>query len=223
MFESALTVEFDEVELQGLEGRATRPLLLSIARLASLAVHVQHKSHGGNAACDKDDDEGSKSPSPAGAVVEDFNELGSSEGRGNPRGTIDTEDDHTVLERCDVGAHDIDNVQEANVTSPVENVTTDVGLNVRAYSLDDHAENANQEHQAKAFDATPDIDGLRHSQWDATTKGSRNDGSNGEQAMGRESRCDIWIQARVDVVLQHVDEVNQIQPVCVRRRCKHSD
>ena len=114
-------------------------------------------------------------------------DLRSSKCRSDSRGCIDAEDDHTVLERSDIGAHNIDDVQKTNMASPVKNVATDVGLNVRANSLDDHAKNTDQEHHAEALDTTPEIDDLRHGQWDTATKCCRDDGSNGEQAVRRES------------------------------------
>ena len=144
------TIELNGVVFDRLECSTTRPVLLSIAGFASLALHVEHSSHSWNRADDQNDDEGAKRPAPAGAVQEMFCDLRSSKCRGDSRGCIDAEDNHTVLERSDIGAHNIDDVQKTNMASPVKNVATDVGLNVRANSLDDHAKNTDQEHHAFA-------------------------------------------------------------------------
>ena len=145
-----------------LEGCATGPVLLGVASLTGLAIHVEHESHSWNTADDQDDNEGAKRPTPTGAIQEMVRYLGSSECRRNPRSCVDAEDDHTVLEGSDVGAHDIDDIEKTDMAGPVKDVATDVGLNVRADSLDDHTKDTNQEHHAEALDTAPEIDNLRH-------------------------------------------------------------
>jgi hypothetical protein len=131
-----LTIKLNRVMRHRLDQAPTGPFLLSIASFASFAVHVEHKSHRRHAASHKDDEESPKCPTPAGAFQEYVNKLGSREGRSDPRCLIDAENDHAVFQRGDVSAHDIDNVDEADVTSPVKNVATDIRLDVRADSLD---------------------------------------------------------------------------------------
>jgi hypothetical protein len=156
--------------------------------LASLAVHIKHQTHGRNAACKKNDDEGSKCPSPARrTIVKQVHKLGSSERCSNPRCSVDAKDDHSVLEGCDVCAHDIDNVQKANVTSPVQDVSSNVCLYVGASSLQDHADDTDEQHQAEAFNATPDIDRLCHGERNASSKSGGDDSSDGEQTVRGES------------------------------------
>ena len=205
-----LTIKLNRIMRHGLDKAPTGPFPLNVARFASFAVHVEHKSHRRNTASHKDDDKGSKCPTPAGAFVEQFNKLRSGEGRSDPRCLIEAENDHAVFERGDISAHDIGNVDKANMTGPVKNVATDIRLNICADSLDDHTEDTDQEHHAETLDTAPEIDDFRHGKRNAATKCCRDNGAHGEQAVGPEIRCNVWVETRVDVVLQQVHKVDQI-------------
>lgn len=218
MQKRVLTIEFDGVVLHGFESGPARSLLLRITGLASFVVHEEHESHCRNAASNENDDEGTKRPTPTRACQEDVDEFGTGKCSSDPRCFVDAINDHAVLERGDIGAHDIDNVEKPNVTNPVKDVATDVRLDVGANSLDDHAKNTDQEHEAETLDTTPEIDNFGHGEWSAAAECRGDDGSHGEQAVRCEFRCDIRVKAGIDVVLQHIYEADKIQPITVSRR-----
>ena len=142
-------------------------------------VHIKHNTHGRDAAGHKNDDESSKRPAPAGTIVELIDKFGPSKSCSNPRSGIDPKDDHAVLEGCDIGAHDVDNVQETDVADPVEYMSTDVRLDVLADSLDDHTRDADQKHEAEALNTAPDINDFGHGKRSTPTECGGDYGAHG--------------------------------------------
>ena len=142
-------------------------------------VHIKHNTHGRDAAGHKNDDESSKRPAPAGTIVELIDKFGPSKSCSNPRSGIDPKDDHAVLEGCDIGAHDVDNVQETDVADPVERVAGCISLDVLAQSFQDHADDDEENHQQEAFAAAADVDDLGDGELADTSDDGAKDGCYG--------------------------------------------
>lgn len=99
------------------------------------------------------------------------------------------------------------------MSSPVQDVRSDVCRDVPTGSLHRHADKREEKHEEKALHAAPDIDSLCCSERNAATESRGHDVSNCEQAMGAELRCDIWVETGIDVVLKHVDKLDEVQPI----------
>lgn len=154
------TIELDGIVDEGLQGGTIRPHFLGKSSLASFLVHHNHDSHGRNTAAGQDDGESSECPSEVKVGVEKLTDAGAGKGGSNSGSSVDSENDHTVLESCHVGSHHVDDIQETDVTSPVENVCCDVGCDILGHCLHDHADQDDENHAEETLNTPPDINDL---------------------------------------------------------------
>ena len=207
-----LTVKFHKVVGERLSEVAPGSLPLRQSSLSCFPVHEHHHAHGRQTASYKDNSKRAKCPSKAGTLIESSSNLWSSKGRDDTRSTVDSEDDHAVLQGGHVGTHDVDHVDDTDVAGPVQDMSRDVGLDVLADGLHDNTHHSQDEHEDEALNTSPDIDDLCGCERNASSQGGGHDVANSKQSMATERRGNVGIQRRVDVVLEHVHEVDEPQP-----------
>lgn len=132
-------------------------LLLQDTNFGSLSLEDVHGQDHRERDTGNDDSEGTERPSKVEIKVEQVGNPGAGEGAGDRRRAVDAEHDHTVLQSRHVREHDIDDVQHADMTSPIESMGGEVGLNVLADGFHDHADNDNEQHEQETSNSTPDI------------------------------------------------------------------
>ena len=103
------------------------------------------------------------------------------------RSFVDSEYDHSVFERCNVGAHNIHHINDSNMAGPVQHVGGDISLHVLASCLHDHADEGEKQHEREPFYTSPNIDSLSSSEGYAPSQSSRHNTPNGKQSMLVES------------------------------------
>jgi hypothetical protein len=92
-----------------LKNIAIRVHLLDQTSFLGPAVHDYHQDHRWKGDSTEDDNEGTVSPTPVWTVPEQISDPRSGECSCNTRGSVDSEDDHAVLQRGDIGSHDVAN------------------------------------------------------------------------------------------------------------------
>lgn len=139
-------------------GAAGRFSSLDDALLLRLDMHVLQKPHGGQAASDENNSEGTKRPAEVGVLVEELSDLGAGKGGCDTGGVGKADEDHAILETGHVGDDDAHHVADANVSDPVQSVSGDVRFNVARDGLHDHANDADDKHDDEALGSAPDVD-----------------------------------------------------------------
>lgn len=164
--------------------------LLNQTSFLGPAVHDYHQDHSRKGNATEDDNEGTVSPTPVRTEPEVLSDPRSGECSCNARGSVDSEDDHTVLQRGDIGSHDVANEQNTDVTRPVENVTGEVCLYVEAGGFHSHTDENDDEHHEETLHATEHIDDLGDNERDATTECSCHDAHDSQETVVAELRND---------------------------------
>lgn len=177
------------------------------------AEHVGHEAHGGQTAGDEDDGKGAKGPAEVDLVVEELSNGRTSKGTGNARRADHADGDHAVAQRRHICHHDINNVHEADVTRPVEDVGGNVGLDVFASRLHDHADDADNQHDEEALDTAPKVNDLGEREGRARSNDAGENAADVEETVGAERRGDVRVKSGVDGVLENVHKRNEIQAV----------
>lgn len=169
------TVELDEVVSNRLPPGAVRHFLLYCARLEGIALLPDHDHNDRNTRSHHHDSKGTVTPSPADLVVEKVRNSWPGESAGDCRGAVDTEHDHPVPQRGHIGQHDINDIQDTEMSDPVESVCSEISLYVLAGGFHDHANDKHDEHDHEPFNPTPDIDDLGKWEFRGTTEDGRDD------------------------------------------------
>jgi hypothetical protein len=91
-------------------------------------------------------------------LVEEIRNRWTGKGTRDARGAVDTKVDHAITQSRHVGNHDLDHVDHPNVARPVQNVRADVLLDGVAGCLEDHAHDADGDHDDEALDSAPNVD-----------------------------------------------------------------
>ena len=184
-----------------MENIAIRCDLLDQTSFLGPAVHDYHQDHRRKGDATEDDDKGTVSPTPVRTLPEVLGDPRSSKCSCNARGSVDSEDDHTVLQRGDIGSHDVANEQNTDVTRPVENVTGEVCLYVEASGFHSHTNDNDDEHHEETLHATEHIDDLGDNERDATTECSRHDAHDCQETVFAECRSNESAERRVHGIL----------------------
>ena len=172
---------------------ATGFLLLQHAESERLALHYHHDDSNGERNTGDDDTKCAEGPSEIEIRIEQVRNPGTGKRTRDRRGSVHAKHDHTVLQRCHVRNHDVDNVGHADVAGPVQRMGSKVSLDIFADSLHNHAHNDNQEHKKEAGDTAPNIDNLSNGESCATAKNRRDDTDTGEKTMAVERRRNIGV------------------------------
>lgn len=197
----------------GLQPVAVGLEFLQHASLVRAALHEQLDRGDGKADADGDDGEGAVSPAEVRVGVEEVGDGGAGEGTGDERGAVEAEHDHTVAQGGHVGEHDVDDVQEADVTGPVHGVGGDVRLHVAGDGLHDEGDDVDEQHEEETLDATEDVDNLGEGQREAAAEDGGNDVGAGEEAVLAELGRDVRVERALHRVGDGVDERHQVQTI----------
>lgn len=145
-------------------------------------------------------------------VLNEYLSNGRSSECGSDTGSsVDSEDDHAILERSDIGSHDVSYVENTNVASPVKDVSGDVGLHVLASGLESHTDKHDEQHEEETLDTTEDIDEFGGSQWNTTGQCGGHDATDVEETVLIEERSDPWVESGIDGVQQESHELNEVK------------
>ena len=154
------TIKLHKVVLAGLPRSSTTILHGVYAHLHSLALAEDEDGGHRSTEDNENDEEGSKRPSEVNVGVEKVGNPGSCESCRNRRGVVETKDNRTVLESRGIGQDDGDDVDQSEMTNPVDCVSRSVGLDVLTRRFHDHANNDEKEHGEEALASAPDVDDL---------------------------------------------------------------
>ncbi len=160
----------------------------------SLALHEKHDHNNRNADANKNNGKGPKAPAEVEVMVEQICDLGAREGTADTGGAVDAEHDHSILERSHIGQHDLDDVEQPDMSDPVERVRGRVHLDCGAGGLHDQADKDQDQHEQEALDSAPDVDDLGQGEFRRAAQDHRDDADDGEQAVFAERGGDVRVQ-----------------------------
>lgn len=181
------TVKLDEVVRDGLDNGAVRLNLVDHTSRLCPAVHVHHDTSGWQTAGNQDEDEGTKSPAPVVMLDKQISNCGTSKCACDAGGLIKGEDDHAVLQSGHIGHHDRVDIEDTDVSGPVQDVPGNICLNIVACGFESHADKDDEQHNEEALDTAEDVDKFGHGKRNAACECAGHDASNIEKTMSAES------------------------------------
>lgn len=188
-------------------------LLRKETHLLGLALMVPEDARDGEGEGDDDDAERSKSPAVGRVEVEQLSDLGTTKGRSKSRAHVQSPDNHSVSERGHVRDDNVNNVAEADVTDPVEGVTSSVGLDVLAQSLHDDAHDDKEDHEEEAIVSAANINNLGNGKLGNTSDYGTENAGDGEETVLVEGRGDVRDKTTVNGLKKSIDELDKVQAV----------
>jgi hypothetical protein len=80
------------------------------------------------------------------------------------------------------------------MSNPIQCVSGEVHLNVRAHRFQDQTQHGDEQHQEKPFNAPKDVHKLGERELGATTHDVRNDSDSRQQTMSMKRGRDVWVE-----------------------------
>ena len=80
------------------------------------------------------------------------------------------------------------------MSNPIQRVSGEVHLNVRADRFQDQTQHGDEQHQEKAFNAPKNVHKLGERELGAATHDVGNDSDSRQKPMPMERGCDVWVE-----------------------------
>lgn len=99
------------------------------------------------------------------------------------------------------------------MSNPVQRVSGEVHLDIRADSFQDQAQHRDEKHQEKSFDAPEDVHELGERELGATTHDIGNDADSRQETMSMERGSDVRVECDLNREQECIHKLHQVETI----------